>query len=172
MFTCVNDTCCHFLHSVSSGIFYILSSLTCHLVAIGVLLIVVTTVTITLTSVYRIIEDSLFPCYFPVCLFHCSCLPGSACLPVAGCSLTTDHHFNLLCLRQIPTRLTVGAVGSDIHQAGLCLKPQLVRLKTITEPQLGYIYTVWKHTQKKKHKKTSIPTEVSARSVVRLNIKI
>lgn len=39
-----------------------------------------------------------------------------------------------------PTRLAAGAVGSDFHQAGLCLEPQLVGLEAITEPQLGHIY--------------------------------
>lgn len=40
-----------------------------------------------------------------------------------------------------PTRLAVDAVGSDLHQAGLCLEPQLVGLEAIAEPQLGYIYS-------------------------------
>lgn len=44
--------------------------------------------------------------------------------------------------RNVPTRLAAGAVGSDFHQAGLRLKPQLVGLQAVTEPQFGYIYGI------------------------------
>ncbi len=61
--------------------------------------------------------------------------------PPKSTAFHSTCHFKA---RQIRTRLTVTAVGSDFHQAGLRLKPQLVRLETVSEPQFGYIYTVWK----------------------------
>lgn len=44
--------------------------------------------------------------------------------------------------RNVPTRLAAGAVGSDFHQVGLHLKPQLVGLQAVTEPQFGYICSI------------------------------
>ena len=43
--------------------------------------------------------------------------------------------------REIPTRLGFVAVASDFYHVGFCLKPQLFRLESVAEPQLGNICT-------------------------------
>lgn len=100
-------------------------------------------------------STSMLTCGFPFtcymhesCLFHtdwlhCSCEYYSACLNVADCYLNCCVKHRL-----IRTRLTVNTVNFGFYQAGLCLKPQLVRLKTVTEPHFGYIYADWKQIQK------------------------